>query len=164
MRRRLVLAALALLAVGVVFVPLGSARAQDLPGDVTIEATGPGGAVYSYDAGDLICTPPSGSVFTIGQTTVSCVDADNNPAGSFVVTVQDTTPPGITVPSDISVNGTGPTVVTYTEPTASDIVGFCKERLADFKRPKKVHITQAIPRTATGKIQRGAVAKAFSEA
>ena len=122
MRRRLVLAALALLAVGVVFVPLGSARAQDLPGDVTLEATGPGGAVYTYDAGDLTCTPPSGSVFAITQTTVSCVDADNNPAGSFVVTVQDTTPPAITVPSDISVNGTGPTVVTYTEPTASDIV------------------------------------------
>jgi acyl-CoA synthetase (AMP-forming)/AMP-acid ligase II len=44
----------------------------------------------------------------------------------------------------------------------ADVVAFCKERLADFKRPKKVHITQAIPRTATGKIQRGAVAKAYS--
>src|SRR6185437_14534949 len=39
------------------------------------------------------------------------------------------------------------------------ILSFCKERLADFKRPKKIHITTAIPRTATGKIQRGAVAK-----
>ena len=47
---------------------------------------------------------------------------------------------------------------------ATDIVAFCKERLADFKRPKQVHITQAIPRTATGKIQRGAVAKAYSGA
>ena len=26
--------------------------------------------------------------------------------------------------------------------------------LADFKRPKKIYITQTIPRTATGKIQR----------
>jgi acyl-CoA synthetase (AMP-forming)/AMP-acid ligase II len=43
----------------------------------------------------------------------------------------------------------------------TDILAFCKERLADFKRPKKLHITTAIPRTATGKIQRGAVAKAF---
>ncbi len=43
----------------------------------------------------------------------------------------------------------------------SDIMAFCKERLAEFKRPKKLHITTAIPRTATGKIQRGAVAKAF---
>ncbi len=44
----------------------------------------------------------------------------------------------------------------------ADIMTFCKARLADFKRPKKIHMTQAIPRTATGKIQRGAVAKAFS--
>ncbi len=42
------------------------------------------------------------------------------------------------------------------------ILAFCKERLADFKRPKKIYITTAIPRTATGKIQRGAVAKAMA--
>jgi acyl-CoA synthetase (AMP-forming)/AMP-acid ligase II len=46
----------------------------------------------------------------------------------------------------------------------SEILTFCKERLAEFKRPKKIYITQAIPRTATGKIQRGVVAKAFAEA
>ena len=43
----------------------------------------------------------------------------------------------------------------------ADLIGFCKERLADFKRPKKIHITKTIPRTATGKIQRGNVAKEF---
>jgi acyl-CoA synthetase (AMP-forming)/AMP-acid ligase II len=43
-----------------------------------------------------------------------------------------------------------------------DILAFCKERLADFKRPKKIHIAQSIPRTATGKIQRGNVAKAIT--
>jgi acyl-CoA synthetase (AMP-forming)/AMP-acid ligase II len=48
--------------------------------------------------------------------------------------------------------------------SAADVLAFCKERLADFKRPKQIHITQAIPRTATGKIQRGAVAKAYSPA
>jgi acyl-CoA synthetase (AMP-forming)/AMP-acid ligase II len=46
--------------------------------------------------------------------------------------------------------------------TAADVMAFCKERLAEFKRPKKIYITNAIPRTATGKIQRGAVASAFS--
>jgi acyl-CoA synthetase (AMP-forming)/AMP-acid ligase II len=46
----------------------------------------------------------------------------------------------------------------------SDIMAFCKERLAEFKRPKKIYITDAIPRTATGKIQRGVVAKAFAGA
>jgi acyl-CoA synthetase (AMP-forming)/AMP-acid ligase II len=44
----------------------------------------------------------------------------------------------------------------------ADILSFCKERLADFKRPKKIHIVEAIPRTATGKIQRKNVAAAFS--
>jgi acyl-coenzyme A synthetase/AMP-(fatty) acid ligase len=44
-----------------------------------------------------------------------------------------------------------------------DLLSFCKERLADFKRPKKIHIVETIPRTATGKIQRKAVAAAFSE-
>ena len=42
------------------------------------------------------------------------------------------------------------------------ILGYCKERLADFKRPKKLYIVETIPRTATGKIQRGAVAKALA--
>jgi acyl-CoA synthetase (AMP-forming)/AMP-acid ligase II len=46
----------------------------------------------------------------------------------------------------------------------AEILGFCKERLADFKRPKKVYIVESIPRTATGKIRRGAVAKALAGA
>jgi acyl-CoA synthetase (AMP-forming)/AMP-acid ligase II len=44
----------------------------------------------------------------------------------------------------------------------SAILAFCKERLAEFKCPKKIYITKAIPRTATGKIQRGAVAQALA--
>jgi oxalate---CoA ligase len=47
--------------------------------------------------------------------------------------------------------------------SAPDLLAFCRERLADFKRPKQIHITDAIPRTATGKIQRGVVAKAYSK-
>ena len=46
----------------------------------------------------------------------------------------------------------------------ADLQAFCKERLADFKRPKKFYIVTTIPRTATGKIQRGAVAKALAGA
>lgn len=44
----------------------------------------------------------------------------------------------------------------------ADLLAFCKERLADFKRPKQIHITETIPRTATGKIQRRVVAQAFA--
>jgi len=42
-----------------------------------------------------------------------------------------------------------------------DIVAFCRDRLADFKVPKKIHIADALPRTATGKIQRRHVAAHF---
>jgi acyl-CoA synthetase (AMP-forming)/AMP-acid ligase II len=52
-------------------------------------------------------------------------------------------------------------VVLKGEATESDILSFCRERLADFKRPKKIHIVETIPRTATGKIQRKAVATAL---
>jgi acyl-CoA synthetase (AMP-forming)/AMP-acid ligase II len=48
--------------------------------------------------------------------------------------------------------------------TEADLLSYCKERLADFKRPKQIHITETIPRTATGKIQRRLVAQAFSKA
>ena len=44
----------------------------------------------------------------------------------------------------------------------ASVMAFCRERLADFKCPKKIYVTSAIPRTATGKIQRGAVAKALA--
>jgi acyl-CoA synthetase (AMP-forming)/AMP-acid ligase II len=46
--------------------------------------------------------------------------------------------------------------------TEADLLAYCKERLAEFKRPKQIHITTAIPRTATGKIQRRVVAQAFA--
>jgi acyl-CoA synthetase (AMP-forming)/AMP-acid ligase II len=46
--------------------------------------------------------------------------------------------------------------------TESEILAHCKARLSDFKRPKQVFITDKIPRTATGKIQRRLVAQAFS--
>jgi acyl-CoA synthetase (AMP-forming)/AMP-acid ligase II len=52
-------------------------------------------------------------------------------------------------------------VVLRADARAEDIVAHCKDRLADFKVPKKIHIAQALPRTATGKIQRRHVAAHF---
>ncbi len=46
--------------------------------------------------------------------------------------------------------------------TEAELLAYCKERLSDFKRPKQIHITETIPRTATGKIQRRNVAQAFA--
>jgi acyl-CoA synthetase (AMP-forming)/AMP-acid ligase II len=46
--------------------------------------------------------------------------------------------------------------------TDAELMSYCRDRLAEFKCPKKIHITQSIPRTATGKLQRRAVAAAFA--
>jgi acyl-CoA synthetase (AMP-forming)/AMP-acid ligase II len=55
--------------------------------------------------------------------------------------------------------------VVLREPQSESVLlTYCRERLADFKCPKKVHIVETIPRTATGKIQRRVVAAAFSDA
>jgi acyl-CoA synthetase (AMP-forming)/AMP-acid ligase II len=55
-------------------------------------------------------------------------------------------------------------VVLHEPVSESDLLSFCRERLAEFKRPKQIHVTDAIPRTATGKIQRRVVAQVFSKA
>ena len=70
-----------------------------VPGPIAVNATGPAGATVAYTAtatDDLDpdppvhCTPSSGSVFAIGDTTVECVATDaggNTASESFVVTV-----------------------------------------------------------------------------
>jgi acyl-CoA synthetase (AMP-forming)/AMP-acid ligase II len=46
--------------------------------------------------------------------------------------------------------------------TEADLLAYCRERLADFKRPKKLYLVDTIPRTATGKVQRLNVAAALA--
>jgi hypothetical protein len=81
----------------------------------------------------VICTPPSGSTFPLGVTTVTCrvFDSCNNSAScSFTVTVrQDTEPPRIECPPDMTVlacpnaaGGCG-ALVTYPAPIAVDNSG-----------------------------------------
>lgn len=87
------------------------------PPNVTREATGPAGAVVTYDlptATDVEdggpvpvqCAPVSGSTFALGPTTVTCTATDshsNTSQTSFTVTVVDTAPPNLTVPADVTV-------------------------------------------------------------
>jgi acyl-coenzyme A synthetase/AMP-(fatty) acid ligase len=42
------------------------------------------------------------------------------------------------------------------------LLAHCKGSLSAFKCPKQIHLTETIPRTATGKIQRRVVAEAFA--
>lgn len=114
-----------------------TAPALNLPGNITAEATGPNGASVSYtaSANDVVgvtsfsCNHPSGSVFSLGLTTVTCTarDAANNESvGTFTVTIVDTLAPVISnVPVNITVSATSPSgaVVSYVNPVAFDVVG-----------------------------------------
>jgi hypothetical protein len=75
---------------------------------VEAEATGPDGALVIFDSptatddvgvvGGVECIPPSGSLFPLGPTIVTCTAHDavgNTGSSSFEVTVVDTTPPVI---------------------------------------------------------------------
>jgi hypothetical protein len=106
-----------------------------LPSPITEEATGPNGAAVTYTATatddvdgsvPVSCTPESGSTFPIGTTEVTCSATDaaeNKATGKFTVTVVDTTPPKLTLPSNPTEEATGPNgaAVTYTA-TATDLV------------------------------------------
>ncbi|MGW2823186.1 HYR domain-containing protein [Streptomyces sp. NPDC001443] len=102
--------------------------------DRTVEATGPDGATVEYPATavdtvdgptQVTCTPPSGSVFPVGRTTVTCTSTDsreNTGTDTAVITVVDTTPPVVTV-TDRTVAAIGPdgAPIDYTA-TAQDLV------------------------------------------
>lgn len=104
--------------------------------DMTREATGPTGAVVAFTmtaldledgAVPVTCSPVSGSVFPIGNTTVTCTaedEAGNIGTESFVVSVVDTTDPAVVVPADMVVYApAGQTGTTVTFPvSAFDLV------------------------------------------
>jgi hypothetical protein len=109
----------------------------DLP-DVIGEATSPTGANVTWPvayADDLVdgsvlvqCAPPSGSHFALDVTaTVECgaTDAAGNTAtDAFTVFVDDTTPPAVTVPADLTTGATqwDGAAVSYGAASAQDVV------------------------------------------
>jgi hypothetical protein len=90
------------------------------PGDFSVEATGPDGAVVTYEVTvtdnldpdpALSCAPASGSLFPLGTTEVACIATDyvgNGAGAAFFVTVEDTTPPELELPADIVQEAIGP--------------------------------------------------------
>ena len=82
------------------------------PGDSSTIATGPNGAVVTYEAtgsdtcgqATVVCVPASGSTFPIGATTVACSatdEAGNSASCSFAVTVRpDIQPPTAVITFD----------------------------------------------------------------
>jgi len=50
-------------------------------------------------------------------------------------------------------------VVVREEVTEQELISFVREKLANFKCPRRIYIVESIPRTATGKIQRRLVSE-----
>lgn len=102
------------------------------PGNV-FNFTGPSAvrcnAPVSYPApstsgpcGTVTCTPPSGSTFNVGTTTVNCAEG-SGPKCSFTVTLADNTPPTLTCSNGVTVtapSGKTSTTVDYPAPSGTD--------------------------------------------
>jgi HYR domain len=132
--RRLVLVAL----LAGALVPLASAEPEpptvNVPPDMTVEATGPTGAVVTYTVSatafngqsiPVTCDTRSGSTFALGATVVSCsaTHGGQTTTRTFRVTIVDRTPPVVTVPPDkrLQTRNRGGVAVQFTA-SASDIV------------------------------------------
>jgi subtilisin-like proprotein convertase family protein len=88
------------------------------------------GAVVNYPpptssgtCGTITCSPPSGSFFPVGTTTVTCMESGGGGGScSFTITVSDTQPPTITCPANVVAvaDPGGMVVVTFDPPVATD--------------------------------------------
>jgi large repetitive protein len=106
-----------------------------VPANMTVEATSAAGAVVVYVASandtqdgplPVSCSTPSGAVFPLGVTLVTCSATDSaklSGSATFSVTVRDTTPPRLPLPSPIVVDAdaTGSALVTFSV-VATDLV------------------------------------------
>lgn len=108
----------------------GGPPALTVPDDILVNATSPSGAVVTFEvtaegATSVACTPPSGSTFALGSTTVTCTatNAQGSTSASFIVTVADQAGPVLTLPGVVEAEATSPAgaVVTFVA-TANDAV------------------------------------------
>jgi hypothetical protein len=91
-----------------------------------VTATTPNGQPAKYT-----CSPPSGSLFALGETTVTCTiveeDVDDEPVtASFPVIVRDTTAPTVSVPEPITVTTSSPDGVPASDPVIAAFLSGAK--------------------------------------
>ncbi len=111
--------------------------ALKLSDNIVVKAVSRAGATVTFtvSATDIVdgsvtplCTPRSGSVFVIGDTTVNCTATDragNSSSGAFKVTVQHNIPPVLTLPPNQTVEAISPNgaVVSFTVTANSGVEG-----------------------------------------
>ncbi|MFH0951173.1 MAG: HYR domain-containing protein, partial [bacterium] len=121
----------------ITFVDTTAPVISDMPSNMTEEATSSAGAMITYNptandtvdgSVEVICDSLSGSMFTFGDTIVTCTATDaqgNADSRNFTITVHDTTIPVINgMPSNIITEATSNlgATVEYVLPTATDLV------------------------------------------
>ena len=110
--------------------------------------TGDGGVID--DEGYLSISDRKKDVIITGGENVSSIEVEDclfsHPAVAEVAVIG--------VPSDRWGETIKALVVLSGEATEADLIAHCKARLAGYKAPTSVEIREAIPRTATGKVQK----------
>lgn len=112
---------------------IGNLSLTSPPNVTAANAVNQAGAVVNYPApitsspdGAVVvgCAPVSGSFFPLGATTVTCTasDVDDIVIRTFTITVNDTQPPTITSPANLTFTASDPagSTVTYAAPIISD--------------------------------------------
>lgn len=102
------------------------------PADVVVDAApGQAGAVVNYgqatgagNCGAVSCDFPSGSLFPLGTTFVTCSNANQDVIERFTVTVNDTQTPVVTCPANFNLlettPGAGSALAQYPAPSVAD--------------------------------------------
>lgn len=117
---------------------VNEASVLQLPGSpLLVEATSADGALVNFIASGIdpedgmltvSCSPPGGSIFPMGDTTVDASVTDSGSltvTGSFIVRVRDTVAPKVTASANmtVAVAGTDGAVVNYAAAMAADVSG-----------------------------------------
>jgi len=129
--------------------------------NLVAECAGPEGTEVQFnvtavdvcdDAVQVVCVPPSGTKFPMGVTTVFSLATDasgNTNACSFTVTVQDTTPPTITCPGDITQNTDPGVCEAVLDPGVAEASDICADVSVAAVRSDGLALTNPYPKGIT---------------
>jgi o-succinylbenzoate---CoA ligase len=121
---------------------------------------------YGFRTGDLGVVEPDGSVRVLGRIDDAIITGGENVHPAEVARVlrshprvEDCAVVGLPDPEW----GERVCALVVGEASAAEVQEFCEGRLADYKRPKTVAVSDELPRTASGTVDRGAVRELLAE-